>query len=33
MNKDLDTIFLQIDTEDDFESRGSEATWCVDQIN
>lgn len=32
-NKDLDTIFLQIDPEEDFESRGSEATWCADQIN
>lgn len=33
MNKDPDTIFLQIDPEEDLESRGSEGTWCVDQIN
>lgn len=33
MNKDLDTIFLQIDPDEDTEPRDSEATWCVDMID
>ncbi len=33
MNKELNTIFLQIDPEDHTGHRGSGETWCVDQIN
>ena len=33
INKDFDTIFLQVDPEEDLESGRFEMTWCVDEIN